>query len=281
MALDLDDLTMCFAGFRVDPTTTSNRDDLLELVDAGVANGFRGASFWAFLADPLAKSGLPPKEMARVCGDHGMQIRMVEALTEWTSADRSAIDAAALPLFALARDLGAEEILTVTMDAAAIDVDRAAAGFAYACDLAARDGLRLSIEFLPWSAIPTLAVAWQIVERAGRPNGGLVLDTWHWQRQPGGPDHATLRTIPGERIRMLQVNDASAEPFDDLLAETMAHRLLPGDGVVDYRALCASLEAIGAEPNVAPEIFNPELAAIGPAALAKRVAEATRQVLSA
>jgi sugar phosphate isomerase/epimerase len=280
MALDLDDLTMCFAGFRVDPTTC-DRDGLVEMVDAGVENGFRGASLWALLIGPLAAAGLAPKDIARVCGDHGMQIRMVEALTEWTSGDRAAIDKAALPLFALARDLGAEEILTVTMDGGDLDVDRAASGFAYACDLAARDGLRLAIEFLPWSAVPTIAVAWQIVERAGRHNGGLVLDTWHWQRQPGGPDHETLRRIPGERIHMLQVNDAAPVPLDDVLAETMAHRLLPGEGAVDFVTLRASLDAIGAEPNVAPEIFNPVLAGLGPAELARRVAAATRHVLGA
>jgi sugar phosphate isomerase/epimerase len=279
MALDLDDLTMCFAGYRVDPTIC-DRDDLVELVEAGVANGFRGASMWALLVESLAAAGVTPKETARVCGDHGMQIRMVEALTEWTSGDRAAIDQAAVPLFALARDLGAEEILTVTMEAGALDLDRAASGFAYACDLAARDGLRLAIEFLPWSAVPTLATAWAIVERAGRHNGGLVLDTWHWQRQPGGPDHETLRRIPGDRIHMLQCNDVEAVPRGDLLAETMAHRLLPGDGVVDYVALCASLDAIGAEPNVAPEVFNPQLAALGPAELARRVAVATRRVLA-
>ncbi len=78
---------------------------------------------------------------------------------------------------------------------------------------------------------------------------------------------------------MLQVNDAAAVAGDDLLVETMTARLLPGDGVVDFAALCASLDHIGAEPNVAPEVFNPGLAALGPAELAARVAASTRRVL--
>ena len=278
MAFDLDDLTMCFAGFRVDPMYCDEAA-LVELVDAGIEGGFRGASIWAAIIEPLAASGLSPKDIARLCEHHGMQIRMVEALTEWTSGDRHAIDAVAMPLFALARDLGAEEILTVTMEPARVDVGRAARGFAYACDLAARDGLRLGIEFLPWSGVPDLATAWAIVDQAGRENGGLVLDTWHWQRQPGGPDHETLRTIPGDRIHVLQVNDVAAEPGPDLLVETMTMRLLPGDGIVDYAALRASLDHIGAEPNVAPEVFNPVLAALGPAELARRVSASTRRVL--
>ena len=279
MAFDLDDLTMCFAGFRVDPMYCDDAS-LVELVEAGVGAGFRGASIWAALIEPLAACGLAPKDIARLCENRGMQIRMVEALTEWTSGDRRAIDAAAIPLFALARDLGAEEILTVTMEPERVDIARAARGFAYACDLAARDGLRLGIEFLPWSGVPDLATAWAIVDKAGRENGGLVLDTWHWQRQPGGPDHATLRSIPGDRIHVLQVNDVAREPGADLLTETMTQRLLPGDGIVDYPALRASLEFIGAEPNVAPEVFNPALAALGPAELTRQVSEHTWRVLA-
>src|SRR5690606_6770263 len=150
---DLDDLTMCLAGFRADPMHCTETS-LVELVDAGSANGFRGVSMWATIAEPLARAGLTPKDIGRLCEHHGMQVRMVEALTEWTSGDRHAIDAAALPLFALARDLGAEAILAVTMDADPVDIARAARGFAYACDLAARDGLQLAIEFLPWSGVP-------------------------------------------------------------------------------------------------------------------------------
>lgn len=278
MAFDLDDLTMCFAGFRADPMQCDEAG-LVELIDAGTAHGFRGASIWAAIVEPLAHDGLSPKAMARLFDQHGMQVRMVEALTEWTSGDRHAIDAAAKPLFALARELGAEEILTVTMDAEPVDIATATQGFAYACDLAARDGLRLGIEFLPWSGVPDLRTAWAIVHGAARDNGGLVLDTWHWQRQPGGPDHETLRSIPGEHVHVLQVNDAAAVAGDDLLVETMTARLLPGDGVVDFAALCASLDHIGAEPNVAPEVFNPGLAALGPAELAARVAASTRRVL--
>jgi sugar phosphate isomerase/epimerase len=278
MAFDLDDLTMCLAGFRVDPMQC-DLTGLVEVIDAGTRSGFRGASIWASILEPLARDGLAPKDVARLFDQHGMQVRMVEALTEWTSGDRHAIDAAAKPLFALARELGAEEILTVTMDQAPVDLPAAARGFAYACDLAARDGLQLGIEFLPWSGVPDLRTAWAVVEAAGRENGGLVLDTWHWQRQPGGPDHDTLRAIPGDRIHVLQVNDVAAVAGADLLTETMTGRLLPGDGVVDFAALCASLDHIGAEPNVAPEVFNPTLAALGPDELAARVGACTRRVL--
>jgi len=79
-----------------------------------------------------------------------------------------------------------------------------------------------------------------------------------------------LATIPGERIGYLQVCDAAATPVGDPLSEAMTNRLLPGEGVVDFAAVLAQLEAIGATPFVATEIFNPSMvASLGPDATAK------------
>jgi sugar phosphate isomerase/epimerase len=161
-----------------------------------------------------------------------------------------------------------------------LDIDVAAKGFAYACDLAARHGLRVGIEFLPWSAIADLRTAWEIVRRADRDNGGLVLDSWHWQRQAGGPDLDTLRTIPADRIHVLQLNDAPAAPDGDPMDETMNRRLLPGEGEIDLASLLRALDDIGAEPMVAPEVFSRVTAALGPEEAAQRIGDATRRVLA-
>ncbi|HSS10389.1 MAG TPA: sugar phosphate isomerase/epimerase, partial [Acidimicrobiales bacterium] len=159
-------------------------------------------------------------------------------------------------------------------------IDSAIQGFAELCDLAASHEQQVCLEFLPWSAVPDLRTAWQIVEAAERSNGGLVLDTWHWQRQPGGPDLELLSRIPGERIQHVQLCDASAEPLGHSMAEAISARLLPGAGVVDIRSVVATLVDIGADPFVGAEVFNSELAARGPAAMARAVREACSAVLS-
>jgi sugar phosphate isomerase/epimerase len=57
----------------------------------------------------------------------------------------------------------------------------------------------------------------------------------------------------------------------------MTGRLLPGDGVVDFAALFAALDAIQAVPYLATEIFNTELVvergALGAATSMKEAAE--------
>lgn len=277
--LDLDDLTMSLAGLRDDPFTC-RATDLERIVEASAAAGFKGVSLWSIHAAQAAEDGLDAKGIARLCARLGIQVRMVEALTAWPSGDRAAIDAEARPVFALAAEVGAEEVLAVSLDETSIDLDVAATGFAYLCDLAARHGLRVGLEFLPWTAIPDLRTAWTLVERAGRGNGGLVLDSWHWQRQPGGPDFDVLRSIPPDRIHVLQINDAPRAPDGALADETMTRRLLPGDGDIDLRGLVDALDEMGAEPMVAPEVFNTELAALGPEEAARRMGDATRRVLA-
>ncbi|HEX4244090.1 MAG TPA: sugar phosphate isomerase/epimerase, partial [Acidimicrobiales bacterium] len=139
---------------------------------------------------------------------------------------------------------------------------------------------QVCVEYLPWCGISDLATAWELVEPLG-PGAGILLDTWHWQRQPGGPNLELLAQIPGERIGFVQLCDAAAEPGDDAMSEAMADRLLPGDGVVDFTALLGQLDAIGARPFFATEVFNPELVRThGPAEAARMMAAAARPFIS-
>src|SRR5262249_61387056 len=63
------------------------------------------------------------------------------------------------------------------------------------CDRAREHGLLVHLEFLPWAGIPDLAMACEIVRGAARPNGGLLVDSWHLFRSGGeGPG---LRAVPG------------------------------------------------------------------------------------
>jgi sugar phosphate isomerase/epimerase len=277
--LDADDLTMCLAGLRDDPFTC-HVADLERMVNASADAGFRGVALWTMYVSQVGAEGLDVKGIARLLDDHGLQVRVVEAVTAWPFGDRKAIDAEARPVFELASELGAEEVLAVAYTDDPIDPDVASRGFAYTCDLAARDGLGIALEFLPWTSVPDLRTAWNVVSTAGRDNGGLVIDSWHWQRAPGGPDPATLRSIPASRIHLLQLNDAPRDPDGEMMDETMNRRLLPGEGEIDLRGLLDTLDEMGAEPIVAPEVFNPSIGALGPDEAARRIGDATRRVLA-
>lgn len=269
--------TLCSAtllGARTEVTLL----ELREVLEATAAAGFSAVSLWAVHHQGLVASGVAPEAVVALHEEAGLAVPVVEAALGWASSDVDAVDAAVLPVLEVAAQHGAKQVLAVFMERQAPEPVTCVAGFARLCDLAADHGLKVSLEFLPWSAIPDLRSAWQLVERCERKNAGLTLDTWHWQRQPGGPDLETLASIPGERIHFLQLSDAPARAEDDLANETLRARRLPGEGDVDFPLLRDALEAVRARPLPAPEVFNTELLALGPAEMARRIAASTRSV---
>lgn len=93
-----------------------------------------------------------------------------------------------------------------------------------------------------------------MVQRAGRTNGGLVLDSWHFFRS--GSTLAQLQQVPGERIYAVQLSDGPAIPASDLAEESSTGRLLPGEGDFDLPELMATLRDIGGLGSVGPEVFS-------------------------
>ena len=81
------------------------------------------------------------------------------------------------------------------------DLDRAREGLAVLGDHVSAAGAQTCVEFLPWTGIPDLATAWSIVEPVGS-GAGIVLDTWHWQRQPRRPESRPARSDPGRAHRL-------------------------------------------------------------------------------
>ncbi len=250
------------------------------IVDASADAGFRGVSLWAFHHLAAVSAGTSPEEVRAWHVDRGLEVPIVESLLGWEGGDEAAIDAQCGPTLEVASLYGARTVAGVVLSPTLESADAAAAGLAHLCRRAADRGLGVCIEWLPWSGLPDIASAWKLVQAAGAENLGLVFDTWHWLRQPGGPDLDTLRGIPGDRIHCVQLDDTTAAGTgEDLMTETMTGRLLPGEGEVDWPAVLGTLDEIGADPIWAPEVFNSELLAQGPTEMARRIGESTRKVL--
>jgi sugar phosphate isomerase/epimerase len=245
-----------------------------QLLPAVAQAGFPSVSLWPWHAQAVG-----PPVVRSMLADAGLSVAIVEALTQWARGVGPELRDEAEPMFDFASLFGADLVLACVLEPRIESLDRAVEGFRAVCDLATSYGKRVCLEFLPWSAIADLKTAWQIVEGAERSNGGIVLDTWHWQRQPGGPDLGLLRRIPGDRIHHLQLCDASPQPSGDALTEAMSARLLPGAGIVDIQSVVGTLVDIGADPFVGAEVFNSDLAAKGPAAMARWVREACSTAL--
>lgn len=257
------ELTICTATLFVEPFAATDAQ-VAEVAEAAVAAGYRSVSAWQHHLPALSAAGL--------------SVAMIEAAVGWGNADaRSAAAEAERMAEAVARH-GAGLLLAVCLEPELADLAAARANLAALAAAVADAGGAVCVEFLPWSGIPDLATAWQLVEPVE--GVGLLLDTWHWVRQPGGPDLDLLARIPGERIGCVQLCDAAPLAGPDPMAEAMGARLLPGDGVVDFASVVGVLDAIGARPVVATEVFNPALVTeLGPAAAARAMFAASTTVL--
>jgi sugar phosphate isomerase/epimerase len=254
-------------------------EQVKSIVDATADAGFTGASLWAFHHNAAVAAGTDPAQVKAWHDDRGLTVPVVESLIGWEGGDTATITEQCGPTFEVATYYGAQAVAGVVMGA---EMDRAAAtkGLALLGKMGADRGLKVCIEWLPWSALPTIKSAWELIQDAGGDNLGLVVDTWHWLRQPGGPDQATLRQIPGDRIHCVQLDDTTvAGSGDDMMMESMTNRLLPGEGEVDWAEFLGIIEEIGADPIWAPEVFNLGLLEQGETEMARRIGESTRKVL--
>jgi sugar phosphate isomerase/epimerase len=260
-----DAVGICPAILLPEPMRTD--DETFErVVHAAAAAGFTSFSLWSFWATSYGT------ERARALLDSvGIRVPAVEAVMQWANGPSNALDAEMTAMTEAASGLGAEMLVACTLEPTVASLDDAVTGFRAACDQAAAHDLRICIEFFPWSGMPDLATAWQVVQASDAPNGGILIDMMHWQHQDGGPNFALLERIPGERIHYVQVCDAvpPRAPAGDYMIEALANRRLPGNGVVDIARLLGTLEGIGADPWFAYEVFNHDLAAGGPEAMAQ------------
>lgn len=261
--MDPQQLTLCTATLFVEPFSATD-DQVAEVAEAAVAAGYRSVSAWQHHLPALATAGL--------------SVAMIEAALAWGNGDAQTAAAEAERMAEAVARHDAGLLLAVCLEPELADPVAARANLAALAAAVADAGGAVCVEFLPWSGIPDLATAWQLVEPVD--GVGLLLDTWHWVRQPGGPDLDLLARIPGERIGCVQLCDVAPVAGPDPMAEAMSARLLPGDGVVDFASVVGVLDAIGARPVVATEVFNPALVAeLGPAAAARAMFAASTTVL--
>jgi sugar phosphate isomerase/epimerase len=114
--------------------------------------------------------------------------------------------------------------------------------FSAFCDAAAPFGLTADLEFMPWTETPNVKAALRVVERAGRPNGRILVDALHFERSGSTLDD--IAAIPPAMLSYAQICDAPAiypHTTAALIHTAREARLPPGEGDIDLRSLFAAL----------------------------------------
>ncbi|MCU1377019.1 MAG: Xylose isomerase domain protein barrel [Acidimicrobiales bacterium] len=180
---------------------------------AAAAAGFTGISIYAREVEPDTRALLD---------DLGLAVAEVDGPLAWLRGQPGEEPARVLDL---AAGLGARSVTVLESTGEVPEPGLAADAFGALCDRAVPLGLGLHIEPFAWSGIATLALAHEIVARAGHTNGGILLDTWHLVR---GPDAGRLDPAAIDSVVAVQVSDPGPVPGPHLRDECMTDRWLPG-----------------------------------------------------
>jgi 2-keto-myo-inositol isomerase len=144
-------------------------------------------------------------------------------------------------------------------------------------DIAGEYGVKLSFELLGfgWCSVRTPRGAWEIVQKTGRDNVGLVVDCAHlWG---GGGLFNEIEMVDPARIFTFHLDDLEDLPKE---AITDAQRILPGQGVIPLDDICERLKNVGYNGDCSVELFRPEYWEWDPKELASAVRESATKVLS-
>ncbi len=257
---------------------TVTTSDFRARVEAAAAAGYAGIGMRPSFYRQARREGATDVQLRAILDEHDVEVAELEVLSGWAQGGEIGAKSRAYEdrLFEIADTLGGRHMIANSELEGPLEVT--AERFYALCDRAAAHGLLVGIEFLPWTSLPDIATAWDIVRTADHPNGGILVDTWHHYR--GAADDDELRAVPGEKVVAVHFNDADAEPIGDLLDDTLHRRRLPGQGAFPLVDFVRNLDGMGVRVPFSVEVISDELAALPPSESARLTAEATRSVLA-
>ena len=154
--------------------------------------------------------------------------------------------------------------------------------FQTAAEIMAKYKVRLALEFLgplhirkakPHEFIYKMPEMVEFAREIG-PNVGVLLDSWHWHHSGG--TIADILAAGKERVITVQVADAPSMAPEQIRDN---ERLMPGEGIIDFKSFFQALQKIGYEDNISPEVFGRGLKFMPPEEGARLGLENTRAVM--
>lgn len=238
---------------------------LPERFEAAQAGNFTHLSMFPVDYRALLASGQSHAAIQRTVRASGLSFVACDPFTKWVprwampagypDSYRQFVDYDADFMFRMAETLGADTINCVEPFGTRYDTEELANALGTFSELAAKNGLRTALEFMPISGITDLRAGWDVVQRVNSRHVGMTFDTWHYFRSK--PDAALLAQIPADRFFEVQLADALPQiQGGDLVTDLLQFRLPPGDGSFDIRGVLRELRGKGALRSMGPEIFS-------------------------
>ncbi|TDC38362.1 sugar phosphate isomerase/epimerase [Micromonospora sp. 15K316] len=262
------------------------------VLDAAQAGGFAAAALSPLMIHNLLDSGRDGPQLRAEAAARGVRLAQLDGATSWApiwygeemaAPLRERFDFSEDRILDLAEAAGMDSVLAAgAFDPGAVPLDELVTSFATFCDRAAERDIRVELEFVPFWGVPSLAVAWDIVRGADRPNGNLMIDTWHLLKGSADPQAALalLPDIPGEKLTGLQLADALTAPQAETLYGEGRFRRFPGDGELPLDQVARLLLDKGGLVRVGAEVFGEAVDSLDPAAAGARAAATVTATLA-
>ena len=258
------------------------------LIEAAGGAGLQAITLTAGMYEAARAEGSSAARLRRLLRENGLKVEAIDPLIsalpgtprpeEVAPANRPFFEFTEQRCFAAAEALEAETVNLAHFGGGAVPEEAFVDCLGPLAERARRHGIRLTLEFLPESAIGDFGTAQRIVTAVGAKNLGMMFDTWHFARTHWDLDR--LVAAPPGLITGLQICDRRP-PEPGTPYTPMFGRLLPGEGELDLVPLLKVLLAREPGLRVGVEVFSEELKALRPAQIARRVAAATRPLLAA
>ena len=225
-------------------------------VEAAARAGYRGIGLHhADTMHTASKIGLP--EMKRILDGNGIKHVELEFLLDWfdDGERRRESDKMRHEIFSVAGELGLRRIkVGPGFHEPVANIPKMRDAFGQLCREAGEYGTGIMLEIMPWSNVRTVETARGIVEDAAQPNGGILVDIWHFAR--GGIDYNEVSLIPTQYIAGVELDDASVLVSGSLWEDTIHHRRLCGEGDLQPPAFIKAADAAGYRGYYGVEILS-------------------------
>ena len=251
-----------------------------ERVSAAKAAGFEGIGLRAETYVDALNEGLFDSDILAIMNKYDMRVTEVEYIVQWAEEKRSYEEKYKEQVcFHMCELFGVNHINCGLMEN--YSVEWTAQKLKELCRRAGK--YTIGVESMPYSGIPGIRKAWEVVKASGCENAKLLLDSWHWIRAGQSYDPALMADIPADKIVAIQLNDVQARAYAAAILrdESMHDRALPGKGYGDTAGFIKMVKAKGVSPAVVSvEVISDEILATGVANAAKASFDTVSELLS-
>ena len=248
-----------------------------ERVQAAKKAGYEGIGLRAETYADALNEGLKDSDILAILEKYDMKVTEVEYIVQWAEEHRSYEQKYKEQIcFHMCQLFGVRHINCGLMEN--YPVEQTAQKLKELCQRAGE--YMIGVEPMPYSGIPDLKKAYQVVMASGCENAMIILDSWHWVRADQPYDILTKEIA--KKVVSIQFNDAYERPYAApvLRDESMHDRLAPGTGAKDTAGFVRMVREAGVSPlAVGVEVISDAILAKGVEKAAAYTYENTVKVL--